>query len=585
MRGTFDSPGLRPPSPSGRGLARIIYVILAAQILAGQGPGPASVQGVAFIVGTEDPVSGSVVELRPVGGSTTEPIFAATQANGDFLFRAVPAGRYLLVATRNGYLPAELGQRSATGRGVPIVIAGGQQLSGVRVGMTPTAAVSGRILDRVGQPMAGVTVQALKPIFQEGRRTMSVMKSMLTNDLGEYRIFWLPPGSYYLNVIPPQDGPGGGGTPLVINPYAPPAGRSLWWNPSSVSTSPVGNGLPEAEAYLPIFFPGTPDESVATALELPPGADVRNIDIRVAPIRALRVRGLVLNGASRQPMNGVGVQLISLGASPRVLQATSDDMGRYVIPKVPPGPYLLAGMSPRAGLGRLMAIEARDSDIEANIELQPFYSLSGHVVAPNPTALTVRLRLDYGIPNPPQINATPAADGSFTLRNIPPGDYRVFVSPILQPQALPPAIVPAALRNTYVKTMRIGDIDLLNGRLRLDRPPESSIEILVATDAGSLGGRVLDSQQAPLPGATVVLMPDLERRSLRTDLYRTASTDETGRFVIENLPAGDYRVFSWENVADFAWQDPAFMRDYEERGLAVRITEGTRQTLDLTSIP
>ena len=191
---------------------------------------------------------------------------------------------------------------------------------------------------------------------------------------GEYRIFWVPPGSYYVNVIPPPDTPTPGGIPLVMNPYGQPAGRSLWWNQANAASSPVGNGLPETEAYLPIFFPGTPDESAATLLELQPGADARGIDIRVAPIRGWRVRGVVLNGTSRQPMPGVNLQLISLGPSPRVVQTTSDAMGRYAIPKVPPGPYVLAGLAPQAGAGRLMPLEVRDSDVETNIELQPFYS-------------------------------------------------------------------------------------------------------------------------------------------------------------------------------------------------------------------
>jgi hypothetical protein len=133
--------------------------------------------------------------------------------------------------------------------------------------------------------------------------------------------------------------------------------------------------------------------------------------------------------------------------------------------------------------------------------------------------------------------------------------------------------------------MRIGDIDLLNGRLRLDRPPEFPIEITTATDPGSLSGRVLDSRQRPGTGATVVLMPDLEKRVQRADLYKTATTDETGQFVMEAIPPGDYRVFAWENVTDLAWRDPAFMREYEERGRAVRITEGARQTVELTSNP
>jgi Carboxypeptidase regulatory-like domain len=320
-------------------------------------------------------------------------------------------------------------------------------------------------------------------------------------------------------------------------------------------------------------------------VELQPGADARGIDIRVAPVRAWRVRGVVLNGTSRQPMPGVNLQLISMGPSPRMLQTTSDAMGRYAIPKVASGPYLLAGLAQQAGVGRLMPLEVRDSDVETTLELQPFYSLTGRVVAPNPAALTVRLRLDYGIPNPPQLNATPAADGSFTLRNVPPGDYRVFVSPILQPQSPVPASIPSALQNTYVKAMRMGNADLLNGSLRLDRPPDGQIEISLATDSGSLSGRVLDGRQEPLPGATVVLLPDLDRRLLRTDLYKTANTDEAGRFLMEGLPPGDYRVFSWEKVADFAWQDPAFMRDYEERGRAVHLTEKARETIDLTIIP
>jgi hypothetical protein len=563
----------------------LLCLILVAPLLAAQSAGTASVQGLAVIAGSDDPVAGAVIELRPVDNTNGEPILAATQSNGVFLFRDVRSGRYQVVANRNGYLPAELGQRNAQGRGVPVVVAANQPLNNLRIAMTPTAAVSGRILDRSGQPMPGVAVQLVKPVFQEGRRTMTVMKSMLTNDLGEYRIFWAPPGSYYVNVIPPPDNPAPGGIPLVMNPYGPPAGRSLWWNPASVGSTPAGNGLPDNEAYLPIFFPGTPEESAATPVELLPGADVRGVDIRVAPVRAWRIRGVVLNGASRQPLPGAPLQLISLGATSRVVQASADAMGKFVIPKVPSGPYLLVSLAQAAGIGRLMPLEVRDGDIETNLELQPFYTLSGRVAAMNPTALTVGLRLDYGIANPPQLNTTPAADGSFTLRNVPPGDYRVFLSPILVPQLMTSPSVPARLQNTYVKTMRIGDIDLLNGRLRLDRPPEFPIEITTATDPGSLSGRVLDSRQRPGTGATVVLMPDLEKRVQRADLYKTATTDETGQFVMEAIPPGDYRVFAWENVTDLAWRDPAFMREYEERGRAVRITEGARQTVELTSNP
>jgi hypothetical protein len=557
----------------------------ALLFLAVQGPAPGSVEGIAVIAGTEDPVRGAVVELRRSEGAM-EPLFAAVQSDGRFLFRNVAPGRYLLLGTRNGYLPAELGQKGPGAPGIPIVIAAGQQVTALRLSMTPTAAITGRIMERSGEPMPGVLVQLLKPMFQDGRRTMVVMKSMLTNDLGEYRIFWVTPGSYYVNVIPPPDTPSGGGLNIVMNPTGQPAGRGLWSNQSNVATRPVGSGLPESEAYLPIFFPDTADENAAMPVELLPGAEVRSIDIRVTPVRAFRLRGLVLNGSTRQPLPGAGVQLISVSpGSTRVFQTTADSMGMFAIPRVPAGPYVLASIVNNQGIGRLLNVELREADIEATLELQPFFTVTGRVTAANPAALQVRLRLDFPIPNAPTLNTAPAADGSFTLRAVPPGDYRVYVQPLLLPQGLTPLPVPPTLQSSYVKSMRYGGSDVLNERLRLDRQPDAPIEIQIATDPGSLNGRVLNSRQTPVPAATVVLMPDADRRTFRTDLFKVTTTNESGQFSMEGLPPGDYRVFAWESVADRAWQDPGFMRAYEETGKPVRISENARQSVDITSIP
>jgi hypothetical protein len=232
-----------------------------------------------------------------------------------------------------------------------------------------------------------------------------------------------------------------------------------------------------------------------------------------------------------------------------------------------------------------MNLEVRDADGEAVVELQPFFSLSGRIQADNPARFGVRLRLDYPIPNPLQLNVTPAADGSFTFRTVPAGVYRIFVAPILLPQGPATAPVPESLRNIYVKAIRMGDVDALNSPLRVDQQPQSLLEITLATDPGSLTGRIVDGEQQPAKAITVVLLPEPERRLFRTDLHRVATTDEAGQFLMESLPPGDYRVFAWENVANREWQDPDFVRSYEDRGRAVRITEGARAYAELNSIP
>ena len=85
---------------------RIALLLLSAQLLA-QDRAPASVEGTAIVAGTDEPVAGAVVELKWNGAGAVEPLFAATQTDGRFLFRAVLPGEYFVVATRNGYLPAE----------------------------------------------------------------------------------------------------------------------------------------------------------------------------------------------------------------------------------------------------------------------------------------------------------------------------------------------------------------------------------------------------------------------------------------------------------------------------------------------
>ena len=93
-------------------------------------------------------------------------------------------------------------------------------------------------------------------------------------------------------------------------------------------------------------------------------------------------------------------------------------------------------------------------------------------------------------------------NGSLTLA-AGRGDFRVNISPLLN---LPGAYrmpgrtaVPPALQNAYVKSIRLGNADVLNGGLRLDRQPDVPLEIVIGTFAGrARRGR---AQRKPAAGA------------------------------------------------------------------------------------
>ena len=131
--------------------------------------------------------------------------------------------------------------------------------------------------------------------------------------------------------------------------------------------------------------------------------------------------------------------------------------------------------------------------------------------------------------------------------------------------------MPPSLQRAYVKSIRLGDVDVLNSGLRLQGAPAGQLEIVIGTAPGAVEGSVFNDSQTAGPGVTVVLLPDVRRR---TDLYKTTTTDPSGRFRIDRVPPGDYRAFAWQEISDGAWQDPDFMQGQEARGTPVRVGEG-----------
>ena len=97
----------------------------------------------------------------------------------------------------------------------------------------------------------------------------------------------------------------------------------------------------------------------------------------------------------------------------------------------------------------------------------------------------------------------------------------------------------------------------------------------IATNPGALDGQVVRSGPGPVADIPVLLLPNIRRRN---ELYRTTTTNVSGRFHFDRVPPGDYKVFSWEEVEDGACYDAEFMRAVESRGISVQVGEGLMET-------
>ena len=136
-----------------------------------------------------------------ISGADVAPKAALTDAEGRFEFRDLPAGRFTLQASKSGFVSVQYGQTRPFESGKPIELADKQSLDNADVSMPRGSVIAGRIVDEFGDAIPDVSVTAMRQSWQNGRRRLvpSPGRIAQTNDLGQFRIYGLPPGDYYVS--------------------------------------------------------------------------------------------------------------------------------------------------------------------------------------------------------------------------------------------------------------------------------------------------------------------------------------------------------------------------------------------------
>jgi len=544
-----------------------------------QTPAPSrqSMTGRLVKLGTTEPVVRARIVLARTGGQLEDYKTSVSDDAGAFTFRDLSPGTYRLFAEREGFIRTEHGQRGANPTGVPITLISGQDVQDVVVAIIPAGVITGRVLDNDRNPVRRVWVRALKAIYRDGQRNFNVVDHAETNDLGEYRVFGLSPGLYFVSAIPRE-------RPRIMDDsYIVPVVPSIAnYNQSTIITPGreilAAGGIDPAalsnERYLTVYHPGTTEAVSAVPIELRPGATVTGIDLPTVSVRTVRVRGQVINGVTGQPAQDASVTVVPLGQSGGVnVASTRVSMGAFELAAVPSGNYTLRAQSTTAE--RLFAgvpIVVGNRDLE-NIALmmQPGVNVPGRItIEGGATELDSANRPRFSLNLLPGYSALPQPDGTFSIPGVQTGDYALRVNF---------GVTPA-----FVKSAKFGPADASNG-IRIESDLQGKqLEIVVSLNPGTLNVLVVDDRQRPVQGVAVAAVPDAPRRH-RSELFRTATTDAAGRARIQGLWPGDYKLFAAEDIEAGAWQDPGVIRVYENRGELLQVREGATQTITLKVIP
>lgn len=525
-----------------RSLAVAALAFLALQLA----PASGTIAGSVVKSGTtiRQPLRNARLQLS--GGPNT--MIVRSDSNGDFVFSSLPPGQYTVAVTCDGYVRQQTAKK--------IVLSRGQMAAKIGFELDPAPTAAGRVQDTLGEPIANVIVEALRRTYDvRGNARLSRAATGVTDDRGEYRIFWLDPGDYFFYAASPPPSPAG---PAADDP------------------------APE-NAVAPTYFPGVNTPEGARPVRLDIGSEVR-VDFRLQHAALWSVNGHTMNEVSGRPM-AAAVTLTPPSEDPSFsrYQTQSSAAGQFSIEGVAPGSYILVAKS-GAGNQDFTAIErivirpvliAPRTGYTTTVSLGLPQSLNGQLFLESGASADLRqvavslISADPDLPSPR--SALARANGQIVLDGILPGSYVIDTSNL--PQDL------------YMKAARSGDDDVLEQTLTVEKRGASNpLQILLGNDGGHVTAKVFDSKGEPHAGANVVLIPDTARRH-RREQYRVGITGDDGQIILRGIPPGSYKAFAWEELQPNAYLNSIFVEPYEGFGLPVKIESGGNMDLSIRLIP
>jgi len=161
-------------------------------------------EGQVLNLATGAPVHKAEVVLHRAG-QTNGSYSAVADSGGNFAINGIESGKYRLSASRTGFVATQYGARGPSRDGTTLSLQPGQRLKDLAVRLTPHAVITGRVVDEKREPIVLGQVQAMTYSFRAGKKELATSQMVHTNDLGEYRIYGLSPGKYYVTAALKND--------------------------------------------------------------------------------------------------------------------------------------------------------------------------------------------------------------------------------------------------------------------------------------------------------------------------------------------------------------------------------------------
>jgi protocatechuate 3,4-dioxygenase beta subunit len=496
-------------------------------------------------------------QVRVSSPEVRESRVAATDAQGRFEIKELPAGRYTMSASKGGFVALQYGQRRPSESGTPIELADGQTLDKISIALPRGSVLGGRITDEFGEPVANASVTAWRYGYAGGARRMTPAGQDArdtTDDQGHFRLFGLAPGDYYVSATLRGNGP--------------------------EVTDPTG----EASGYASTYFPGTTNVAEAARITLAVSQENTGVNFGLIATRLVRVTGQVLMSDGSPATNGTVMLLpANAGGRPGVAMQQGgngnriDQTGTFRISNVAPGRYQVQA---RAGgrefeLARMELAVGTDDVAGLTLVTGAGATITGTIVSDTGEAFDFR-------PQQLQIAARAASPDTGPVGA---GGARVGDDWSFSVRNLTDAVV---IRTSGPQGWTLKSV-VVNGQDITDAPAEfppgqtvSGMQVVLTKKISALSGQVTDAKGNPVLDATVVVFPANEKLwTYQSRFIKAARPDQDGRYRVTALPAESYLVVALQGLEDGQAGDPEFLATVKNLATTLDLGDGETKAVDV----
>lgn len=510
----------------------LLLLVLCARLFAQAPPltkGNAKIAGRITIEGK--PALGVRVSLKRRDDLDLASVTATTNDDGRYELSNLPSGAYRVSVNAPAFVIEGDILSSYEYATKEVNVAERDEIENLNFSLVRGGVITGKVTDESGMPVIAEGVGAFR-LDQQGKRDNSAAVDMLrwqTDDRGVYRIFGLEAGRYVIG-----------------------AGASAEDALRAVGTR---------GSYKRTYHPDVANEASAKIIEIKPGGEVKNVDIKLSRAKRYAVTGRVIDSETDKPLAGVTVGCdVAKTAVPSFKpgETTTNKNGEFRIEGLTPNTYVayVFNLGQSETYSDRVNFEIADGDVDG-IEIKmirgAIISGTAEVEGTRDPAVLARLSqislraeatsqdiamLMMAIMQGGSIgNINP--DGKWRIEGVRQGKTRIVATP-------PPQLKAFSFARVERNGVEIKELDVTPGE------QITGVRLVFTYGTSVLSGHV-EIKGGALPPNTQMTVSVVREGSSPDEWWyaKQAIVDAQGKFSIEGVSQGNYKahliVFTYDN--------------------------------------